>query len=678
MEDIAESKGDENDSPSATPSSNVEENKSACDRDSNSPEGAQNVFPQNFEVRDVSKTHMEHENRHFVVASHAVEDDDDEEEEEGEHTHINENYQNIAEEVYNSEEFITAADIREDESVFACKYPQCNFRTLDADVFLKHEDLHVDGKSYECDVCHMKFTLFSNMRRHKLSHFGGRPFECRLCTKRFFRKEHLMEHVVRQHSKQRPYRCPFCIKSFNSRPHLKSHLSSDHSAVVQDRVCRLCGYKSSSTNNAQVHFTLCHMKQSHEISDISRSNHGYITIAQNHQAVPENEAVDLGSISQNFSFIPPHYSAFAYASTESSLAGPSEPSNLITRLTQTPVPCALTSEITRESRVLEPMDQVDPSPVSSLASSTTTGNPALCRNGTPNGNTGENTDSTNLTRIAIKPEPPEVVIEDSQNSNVQPTSTMDLTINIVETTCGANEIPVHHPCSSNYVQSGKIKNSSGDEAGSERPHSPSTGRNDGSHDNLCWSTDNPCSSATKSKCRSRCKESKYKHQSSAYPSQSRLSQSDRSTKRHRTQGDNTRSKSTRMSSDNLDSFAPERKVFPLHENVPVSSRDVHLSEEISQHQTPISHQHSSDIPHTSKVEIEDSFTIDDKSMLALNRIEQNTLMCPYCGIVFPDQTLYFLHRSLHTETSPWKCNLCGRHCKDKYDFNSHIISKGHH
>merc|ERR1711992_277821 len=48
--------------------------------------------------------------------------------------------------------------------------------------------------------------------------------------------------------------------------------------------------------------------------------------------------------------------------------------------------------------------------------------------------------------------------------------------------------------------------------------------------------------------------------------------------------------------------------------------------------------------------------------------------CQHCSIVFPNQTLYFLHRGFHSEGSnPWRCNGCGRCCTDMYDFNTHLM-----
>uniref|UniRef100_A0A914URJ9 C2H2-type domain-containing protein n=1 Tax=Plectus sambesii TaxID=2011161 RepID=A0A914URJ9_9BILA len=51
--------------------------------------------------------------------------------------------------------------------------------------------------------------------------------------------------------------------------------------------------------------------------------------------------------------------------------------------------------------------------------------------------------------------------------------------------------------------------------------------------------------------------------------------------------------------------------------------------------------------------------------------------CLACGLVFLDPTLYFLHKGLHSDSDPWKCNLCGHECQDKYQFHTHVISADH-
>ncbi|VDK44600.1 unnamed protein product [Anisakis simplex] len=51
--------------------------------------------------------------------------------------------------------------------------------------------------------------------------------------------------------------------------------------------------------------------------------------------------------------------------------------------------------------------------------------------------------------------------------------------------------------------------------------------------------------------------------------------------------------------------------------------------------------------------------------------------CMHCGMIFLDQTLYLLHKGLHSDSDPWKCNLCGHPCGDKYMFTTHVISSDH-
>ena len=61
-------------------------------------------------------------------------------------------------------------------------------------------------------------------------------------------------------------------------------------------------------------------------------------------------------------------------------------------------------------------------------------------------------------------------------------------------------------------------------------------------------------------------------------------------------------------------------------------------------------------------------------------VEENVFQfkCQHCSILFPNQTLYFLHRGFHSEGSnPWRCNGCGRCCSDMYDFNTHLMSDSH-
>ena len=51
--------------------------------------------------------------------------------------------------------------------------------------------------------------------------------------------------------------------------------------------------------------------------------------------------------------------------------------------------------------------------------------------------------------------------------------------------------------------------------------------------------------------------------------------------------------------------------------------------------------------------------------------------CSHCGIVFEDEVMYSIHIGCHSHTDPFICNICGKHCGNKYGFYSHIM-RGHH
>lgn len=70
-----------------------------------------------------------------------------------------------------------------------------------------------------------------------------------------------------------------------------------------------------------------------------------------------------------------------------------------------------------------------------------------------------------------------------------------------------------------------------------------------------------------------------------------------------------------------------------------------------------------------------SCTISDIS--DAENCKEERLECMFCGLVFLDRTLHLLHKGLHSESDPWRCNLCGYRCDDKYLFTTHVITRIH-
>ena len=50
--------------------------------------------------------------------------------------------------------------------------------------------------------------------------------------------------------------------------------------------------------------------------------------------------------------------------------------------------------------------------------------------------------------------------------------------------------------------------------------------------------------------------------------------------------------------------------------------------------------------------------------------------CEHCGINFEDEVIFSIHIGCHSHTDPFKCNVCGKQCGNKYGFYSHIM-RGH-
>ncbi|XP_015916763.1 zinc finger protein ztf-16 [Parasteatoda tepidariorum] len=535
------------------------------------------------------------------------------------------------------------------ESAFLCKYPGCNFTTVNAELYLKHEDSHVDIGAVSCDACGMTFRTYANMRRHHLYvHQGIRTFECQYCSKRFLRKEQFVEHLAK-HTKPRPYHCTFCGETFNFRGHLKTHLSTEHAGIVVGKTCHLCNFKASSPNAIKVHYATFHLKQNMDVPgiDIDRMRDlcGNSHILNSHH---ENGAIDLATVSQNFSFMNSHFPIYSLSGNENNIAMPG-PSDLscrtkVIRRATSPVPNIqnLTAAVNEPAKE----DDNRHTCVTSLAGSTVI-SPPTCQDGAC-----QRMEMRIRQRMCIKPEPPELTVDDSQNSSVQPTSTMDLSTNeVVETTCNSHETLCRRKVH---------KHSSSDDTGSESHNSPSNrlcvdSQQVGRTPHTCFRY-RPYDEGSSQRCREFSRHTCVAH---SHPERrARFSDSDIERSAHNEQSDGEERKIfySRATSTN-NAIVPGDRIDASRSNLATT-----FNTEGSTFTTAPS-------------SISNYF---GRKNIVIRDIESCTLTCTFCGIIFPDQTLYLLHRSLHSDNSPWKCNLCGKICSDKYDFNSHIISKGHY
>ncbi|XP_076310663.1 uncharacterized protein LOC143225334 [Tachypleus tridentatus] len=604
------------------------------------------------------------------------------------------------------------------------------------------QDVTRHPRSYQCDICHMKFTQFANMRRHKLSHFGVRPFECRLCPKRFFRKDHLMEHVVRQHSLQRPFRCPFCVKSFNSRSQLKTHLSTDHSG---DKLCRICGFESVSVAGAKVHYLSRHGKLNSESLESSSLSSMGVDLVQS----PVDRAVDLNVVSQNFvpgMLHPPVVSANqlvdgskSYSThlfcVPPSLAVGSVSSSTNTFCTSSTSPVTSDTHFfcnTLSSRINhnKPLDIAVESDQTSCLLGTHNIKKNIVRL--------DSLDPSFKSPLLQKVLPATNATSHCSTSLTLPTDPMN--VSSTETTSHhfnissrGNKLPItqclsgsEHPDTSEVSKKFVIKTEPRDasitliDVKTDDFSSHAIKNYDQNQEGFSSNIDNTSETSCDSGVSGDFKEKK---QENSHISDQTSHSTTSNKEEYQKVIISNYQKNPHTSTEPLDSessLCPRysmRKHHPSQssdsgcateelvnvekichisrctlqgstssDNCPGSSEDRENNSAANQRQT------SRDVqrPQQDKFRAASTSSTDgtaettthvkpdpDSVNRGNNNSQDQSLVCPHCEITFQDQTLYFLHRGLHSGSNPWKCNLCGQECRDKYHFTSHIISDAH-
>ena len=58
-------------------------------------------------------------------------------------------------------------------------------------------------------------------------------------------------------------------------------------------------------------------------------------------------------------------------------------------------------------------------------------------------------------------------------------------------------------------------------------------------------------------------------------------------------------------------------------------------------------------------------------------LSSQTFKCDHCLIIFLDHVMYTIHMGCHGFRDPFECNICGKRCRDRYEFASHL-ARGKH
>lgn len=473
-------------------------------------------------------------------------------------------------------------------------------------------------KLFECDVCNMKFSNGANMRRHKMRHTGVKPYECRVCQKRFFRKDHLAEHFT-THTKTLPYHCPICNRGFQRQIAMRAHFQNEHVGQHElVKTCPLCSYRAGTMKSLRVHFFNRH--------GIDLDNPGPNAPSSLLMALdPQNAGNYLSSS------IAAAVAAATGGNGGIGGGGSQQPSysdsgdSLRSADNGTPPMHFLTPHV--EISMADDSFKTEPGQpnVSSALEVQQCGT-----SNRPNGTSSPHSVDSNSNAPSSSQSLIGSVLQNSRHLLVESQITPSISL-----------IPIkQEPSSDDYHDSSKSQRQSDQ-------HQPQASPNP----NVTNSTENstPSSSLTSlikvSPLKSLLRED-LKRRISARAT-------NRTTRNHHL------SNSITVTTE------------PIHATSASSAAAASVAAAAA---AIVASTNNNSIPTTSNGAI--TSTGPEMELIATSR-NKRMLQCLFCGIEFPDQTLYFLHKGCHSESNPWKCNICGEQLNNVYEFNSHLLSKSH-
>ncbi|XP_068144069.1 ikaros family zinc finger protein isoform X2 [Drosophila tropicalis] len=517
-------------------------------------------------------------------------------------------------------------------------------------------------KVFECDVCNMKFSNGANMRRHKMRHTGVKPYECRVCQKRFFRKDHLAEHFT-THTKTLPYHCPICNRGFQRQIAMRAHFQNEH--VGQHdlvKTCPLCSYRAGSMKSLRIHFFNRH--------GIDLDNPGPGGTSSLLLALESQASAAAAAAAANY--VPPP----SLNSVSPQVKGGQNPAQ------QPPPPASDSGESMRSlENATPPMHFLTPHvEISTLNEN---GNTELfnliCvwRESALQGNNNNNSGSTSGTNVNL-----ESNCEKVKERTLMMQSPVDLPMD-----CNTKATPI---TSSNTA-------------------APLSLKSHNHHHHL------------------------HHHENHITPSISLIPikqeplQQDDLDKKEQINGSDPSSDTEVASHNNNNCNDNNNRITSLIKVSPLKSllrEDLKrricakANNRISRNATPLEHNNNILPPQNMSNGSGSALNINgggnngsgnggggggssgrassptaqsnggstpicngtitstgQDGDLLMNR--KQILTCHFCGIEFPDETLYFLHKGCHCESNPWKCNICGEQLNNVYEFNSHLLSKSH-
>ncbi|KAL7735879.1 hypothetical protein ACLKA6_002337 [Drosophila palustris] len=537
-------------------------------------------------------------------------------------------------------------------------------------------------KVFECDVCNMKFSNGANMRRHKMRHTGVKPYECRVCQKRFFRKDHLAEHFT-THTKTLPYHCPICNRGFQRQIAMRAHFQNEH--VGQHdlvKTCPLCSYRAGSMKSLRIHFFNRH---GIDLDNPGPGGTSSLLLALESQASAAAAAAAAAAnyVSPSMATTIPQQQQ---QQQQQQQAPPPPPS----------APASHQSDSGESMRSLEnatpPMHFLTPHvEISTLNENGNTelfnGNNHSNNNSNNNNNTSNNNNNNNNSELdsksndklkehAILLQTP-VVLGAPQdlpmdcNTKATPISSSTTTKSLHHHNHHHHHQPHHHH---HHHHENHITPSISLIPIKQEPLLDDADRKEAINSNAAGDANSDTEIA--------------------------------SNNNNNNNNNNSNNKNNRITS--LIKVSPLKSLLREDLKRRICAK---ANNRITRNATPLEHElqnmpqnlmngsagsvatvaaggpggnaNATTTPNGNHNNGNSSTPIcngtitstGQESDLLLNR--KQILTCHFCGIEFPDETLYFLHKGCHCESNPWKCNICGEQLNNVYEFNSHLLSKSH-
>lgn len=164
---------------------------------------------------------------------------------------------------------------REEGGPYDCQHVVCTHKAKTGLLLHRHfVETHVDDVSerdqvnlevekYKCDMCCLKWTNFSNFKKHMNAVHNIRPLKCHFCEQRFNDRLGLKTHVQAKHIPGKNYSCDVCLKKFKTARFLYHHRRQIHE-LGESRVakCDTCGFVSKGMANLKKHIKTVHDTES--------------------------------------------------------------------------------------------------------------------------------------------------------------------------------------------------------------------------------------------------------------------------------------------------------------------------------------------------------------------------------------------------------------------------------